>query len=293
MAQLRLSEARRLDTGRLVSGGAEGAVARRSGAAEMLALTSACAFLLANSRFFNEQLSRSSTPLVASFVSHAVGLVFLLLVAALPSARLANVNRLALNGDAGGRSRLGLLVVTPALCSAAVVFFANATAVEVRTSAAIPLFLAFVVVFSLASERRAAPISSRRLWLASATLAVASASLVLQRDLLTFRGVALGAAAAFSLVVARAALRRLSEATNSFTCCFLVHLALGAVGFVLIASRLEALSQAPVHSFLGGVLGAVFQLLLVATLRRHGELASNTLIQSEQVIFGYLTAFYL
>lgn len=50
--------------------------------------------------------------------------------------------------------------------------------------------------------------------------------------------------------------------------------------------------EAPFSSYLGGVLGAGFQLLLVITLRRHGDLVSNALIQVEQVFFGYLTSFY-
>ncbi|MEK7288458.1 MAG: DMT family transporter [Elusimicrobiota bacterium] len=263
------------------------------GVFEKIILTSACAFLLANSRFFNEQLSRTSSPLIATFLSHAIGLVFLISLAMLSSQHSKNKNRMAIESRLRKNPRrFGALVLLPAICSVAVVFFANATTVEVRTSAAIPLFLLFIVLFSLVIEAICRVLTRERVTLAGISLFVSLAFLAVQQNLLTSKGICLAAAAALSLIVSRSALRALSEATTPFTSCLLVHGVLGSIGFLVLGFRPDLLHQIPLWSCIGGVLGAGFQLLLVVTLRCYGDLLSNTLIQTEQILFGYVTSFY-
>lgn len=260
---------------------------------QRIALTGACAALLANSRFFNEQLSRTAGTLAASFVSHSVGLLFLI-AAILVRRRWARAAATTLVATQATRSlrHFSLLVLSSATFSIGVVFFANATAVEVHASAAIPLFLAFIVFFSIVIEAVRSELTAKRLGLAGISLLVSLIFLAVQRQMLTPKGILLGAAAALSLTASRTSLRRLSEASTPLTSCLLVHGVLGAIGFAIMALRPDFLVQAPPSAYLGGALGAAFQFLLVITLQRHGDLVSNTLIQTQQVLFGYLTSFY-
>jgi hypothetical protein len=250
--------------------------------------------LLANIVYFNSVTAFHVGALPGAMFSNFVGLIVLLPVAWILNRKGREIE----NSVAVFLQRHKIEGALAAISSLSIVYFANKTSALTPPGLAIPLFITFVAILSSALELYKKTFSFYKgLYLCMILTVIISYLTSKEVSIISIPLEILFYAfmASFSLVLSRNFLKNISQKGSKIATCIFVRIIILVLSFYFLAGSFHEIQSMAVQDyriFYAGLIGAVFQLSMLAAIHNASDLLANSFIQLSQIFFGWLTLSY-